>query len=131
MFIVFNSIQFNLEIHRFYRTLNSSDISVTKEVIFFMSTSTDASPPVFNSVVIANVAIERWESAIRFPVVIAKAKGCVIATYRTFHFIITIHFSIFFLSFSKFLKRKTWTFVNLPLICLGYNSDVLYISIYI
>lgn len=45
-------------------TLNSSLISLTNELICFINRSTDASAPVFNNVVIASVAMDRFVSVI-------------------------------------------------------------------
>jgi hypothetical protein len=67
------------------QTLNSSKISETKEAICFMSRSTEASPPFFNKVVMASVAIERFESVIRFSkskLQAVTAAGWVIATCK-------------------------------------------------
>lgn len=47
-------------------TLNSSLISETKLAICFISRSTEDSAPVFSRVVIANVAIDLFESVIKF-----------------------------------------------------------------
>lgn len=67
-------------------TLNSSEISETKEEICFMSRSTLLSLPVFSSVVMARVAMLRFESVIRFSrsrLQAVTAEGCFIATWWT------------------------------------------------
>lgn len=64
-------------------TLNSSEISETKEEICFMRRSTLLSLPVFSRVVIARVAMLRLESVIRFSrsrLHAVTADGCFIAT---------------------------------------------------
>lgn len=66
-------------------TLNSSDISDTKEEICFMSLSTLLSLPVFSSVVMARVAILRLESVMRFSrsrLQAVTADGCFMATCK-------------------------------------------------
>ncbi|KAG7272285.1 hypothetical protein CRUP_018583 [Coryphaenoides rupestris] len=65
-------------------TLNSSEISDTKEEICFMRRSTLLSLPVFSSVVMASVAMLRFESVIRFSrsrLHAVTADGCFIATW--------------------------------------------------
>lgn len=65
-------------------TLNSSEISETKDEICFMSRSTLLSLPVFSSVVMAKVAMLRLESVIRFSrsrLHAVTADGCFIATW--------------------------------------------------
>lgn len=64
-------------------TLNSSEISDTKEEICFMSRSTLLSLPVLSRVVMANVAMLRLESVIRFSrskLHAVTADGCFMAT---------------------------------------------------
>lgn len=66
-------------------TLNSSDISDTKEEICFMSLSTLLSLPVFSRVVMARVAILRLESVMRFSrsrLQAVTADGCFMATCK-------------------------------------------------
>lgn len=66
-------------------TLNSSDISDTKEEICFMSLSTLLSLPVFSSVVMARVAMLRLESVMRFSrsrLQAVTADGCFMATCK-------------------------------------------------
>ena len=67
-------------------TLNSSEISDTKEEICFMRRSTLLSLPVFSRVVMARVAMLRLESVIRFSrskLQAVTAEGCFIATWQT------------------------------------------------
>lgn len=64
-------------------TLNSSEISDTKEDICFMSLSTLLSLPVLRSVVMARVAMLLFESVIKFSksrLQAVTAEGCFIAT---------------------------------------------------
>ena len=64
-------------------SLNSSEISLMKVEICFINRSTDDSEPVFSNVVMANVAIERFESVIKFSrsrLHAVTAEGCFIAT---------------------------------------------------
>lgn len=72
--------------HILLLTLNSSEISETKEEICFMRRSTLLSLPVFSSVVMASVAMLRFESVIRFSrsrLHAVTADGCFIATWWT------------------------------------------------
>lgn len=65
-------------------TLNSSEISDTKEEICFMSRSTLLSLPVLSRVVMASVAMLRLESVIRFSrskLHAVTADGCFMATW--------------------------------------------------
>lgn len=67
-------------------TLNSSEISETNEEICFMSLSTLLSLPVLSRVVMASVAMLRFESVIRFSrskLHAVTADGCFIATWWT------------------------------------------------
>lgn len=63
--------------------LNSSEISETKEEICFMRRSTLLSLPVFSRVVMARVAMLRFESVIKFSrskLQAVTADGCFMAT---------------------------------------------------
>lgn len=67
-------------------TLNSSEISETNEEICFMSRSTLLSLPVLSRVVMASVAMLRFESVIRFSrskLHAVTADGCFMATWWT------------------------------------------------
>lgn len=82
MYIYMNEIKLKQN----YLTLNSSEISETNEEICFMSRSTLLSLPVLSRVVMASVAMLRFESVIRFSrskLHAVTADGCFMATWWT------------------------------------------------